>query len=117
MAKSIGEEGRNVAAHKVAELVALSWEDLDRYDLRTEKVTLPSGRTYRVKSRAYWDMDAWQSDMRVSVKVYATQGLRRYWPLTAHAVRGGGGFPEHSSLEGLCGAVVGGFSRTLAQGG
>jgi hypothetical protein len=86
--------GRSLAEQKGAELAALSWEELDSYEPRDEQVALPSGQTFRVNSKAYWDMDAWRSDMLVSVNVYALRGWRRYRPYTARALRGGEDLPE-----------------------
>jgi hypothetical protein len=94
VSEHVGDEGRDLATQKVDELVALPWKALDRYEPRDEDVTSPSSRRFRVKSHAYWDMEAWQSDMRVTVKVYAPRGLHRYWPFAAHALRGGEDLPE-----------------------
>ena len=88
------DEGRGLADRKLAELSALSWEELDRYQARAETVTLGSGRRFRVKSMAYWDMDPWQSDMQISVKVYSARGWRRYWPYKARTIRPGENLPE-----------------------
>jgi hypothetical protein len=88
------DEGRSLAEQRAAELAALSWEELDSYEPRDEHVALPSGHTFRVNSKAYWDMEARQSDMLVSVKVYALRGWRRYRPYTARAFRGGEDLPE-----------------------
>jgi hypothetical protein len=88
---------KTIAAQKADELVALSWEDLDRYEPRVEEVTSVNGRTFRVKSHTSWDMDAWESDMRVTIKVYATRGWRRYWPTTGRALRHGEDLPTRST--------------------
>jgi hypothetical protein len=86
-------EAQKIAAQKADELVALSWDDLDRYEPRVEKVTSENGRRFQVKSHTSWDMDAWESDMRVTVKVYAPRGWRRYWPVTGRALRHGEDLP------------------------
>jgi hypothetical protein len=70
-------EPRKIAAQKADELAALSWNDLDRFEPRVEVVTSVNGRRFRVKSHTSWDMDAWQSDMCVTVKVYATREYQR----------------------------------------
>jgi hypothetical protein len=88
------EEGRSLALRTAAEVAALSWEKLDSYEPHDDQVTLESGHTFRVKSSAFWDMDAWQSDMQVSVKVYSSHGWRRYRPYTARAFRAGEDLPE-----------------------
>jgi hypothetical protein len=79
-------DAQKIAAQTADELVARSWDDLDRYEPRVEEVTSVNGRRFRVKSHASWDMDAWESDMRVTVKVYATRGWRRLWPVTVRAL-------------------------------
>jgi hypothetical protein len=86
-------EAQKIAAQKADELVSLSWDDLDRYEPRVEEVTSVHGRRFRVKSHTFWDMDAWESDMRVTVKVYATRGWCRYWPVTGRALRNGEDLP------------------------
>ena len=67
---------------------ALTWEELDAYGKREETVTTPSGATLRMKSLAYWDMDEWASGLDIVVKVYASSGLRRFWPYKPYAGRG-----------------------------
>lgn len=54
MSTTIEDEARAFADRKLAELSALSWEELDRYEARAETVTLGSGRSFKVKSLAYW---------------------------------------------------------------
>jgi hypothetical protein len=90
-------DARKLAAQTADELVALSWDDLDRYEPRVEEVTSVNGRRFRVKSHTSWDMDAWESDMRVTVKVYAARGWRRYWPITGRALRHGEDLPARST--------------------
>jgi hypothetical protein len=88
------EEGRSLALRTAAAVAALSWDELDSYEPREDQVTLASGHRFRVKSNAYWDMDARQSDMHVSVKVHSSRGWRRYRPYTARAFRAGEDQPE-----------------------
>jgi hypothetical protein len=90
-------DAQTIAAQKADELVALSWNDLDRYEARVEEVISVNGRRFRVKSHTSWDMDAWESDMRVTVKVYAKSGWRRYWPTTGRALRRGEDLPARST--------------------
>jgi hypothetical protein len=90
-------EGRTLAQRKAEEVSALPWDELGRYDEKIEEVELPSGEKVRVKTFAFWDMDEWESDMRVSVKVYASRGWRRYWPWKASRVRGGETLPTQRS--------------------
>jgi hypothetical protein len=82
-------EGQLIAEAKAAELVAMTWEELDAYGERVENVTAASGRTFRVKSFAFWDMDEWASGLNISVKAYAQNGLRRVWGYKAWKTRGG----------------------------
>jgi hypothetical protein len=93
------DEGREIASEKLAALQRLSWAELDSYGTRAGRVTAPSGRTYRVKCSAYWDMGAWESGMELTVKVYARRGLRRLWPYTAHGDRGGADDPVPSGPQ------------------
>ncbi len=88
------EGGRALAEAKVAEIEALTWEELDSYGEQVEQVTLPSGEVFRVKSHAFWDMDDWESDLHISVTVYAARGLRRFFPYRARGFRGGETLPD-----------------------
>jgi hypothetical protein len=99
MSQRSPEDGRSLAERKVADLTALSWEELDRYDRQVEEVELPSGEQLRVVSLAFWDMDAWESDMLLSVKVYATRGWRRFRPYTARGFRGGEDLPDRPAVS------------------
>lgn len=82
-------EGEAIAQAKAAEVAALSWAELDAYGDRVENVTGPSGRSFCVRSRAFWDMDEWASGMNIHVKAYAPTGLRRFWGYKAWKERGG----------------------------
>ena len=86
-------EARALAHRKAQEVSALPWDELDRYGEKVEEVELPTGKKARVKICAFWDMDDWESDMNVIVKVYAPRGCRRYWPWKAARVRGGETLP------------------------
>jgi hypothetical protein len=90
-------EGQLLADAKASELEALTWDDLDAYGSRVEYVAAPSGRTYRVRSAAFWDMDEWESDLYISVKAYAPRGFRRFWGYNAWKVRGGENLPQRPS--------------------
>jgi hypothetical protein len=61
-------EGQALADAKADEIARLSWNELDAYGERTEQSTAPSGRVFRVSSRAYWDMEPWASGIEISVK-------------------------------------------------
>jgi hypothetical protein len=88
------EDGRALAEAKAAEINGLTWDQLDAYGQRIERVTLPSGKAFRVKSVTFWDMDDWESDLHISVAVYAESGWRRFWPYKARGFRGGETMPE-----------------------
>jgi hypothetical protein len=82
-------EGRALADAKADEVARLSWEELDTYGERTEQSTAPSGRVFRISSRAYWDMEPWASGIEIIVKVSPPSGVRRFWRYKARRTRGG----------------------------
>jgi hypothetical protein len=86
---SVHPDERGVAEERGDEIAALSWEQLDAYGEREETIDAPIGDAFRVKSRAYWDMEDWASGMNISVKVYAPSGVRRIWGYKAWRTRGG----------------------------
>ncbi len=65
---------RALAEQPIAELVTL----IDRP--RREEVRGASGRAYRVKSSAFWDAEAWGSDLFVEARVFELSGWRRRFP-------------------------------------
>jgi hypothetical protein len=74
-----------------------SWESLDELEAaepRTEELEAPSGRRYRVKVWASWDMDPWESDFYVWAKVYGRSGWRGRFAYRDVVVRGGEGLPD-----------------------
>jgi hypothetical protein len=77
--------GRSLAEAKLRELEALTWEELDSYGKRVEVAQAQNGRRCRVKSVAFWDMEPWESDMCVIVKVYDPP----WWPVPTDKVVGG----------------------------
>jgi hypothetical protein len=85
----VAEEAGQIARDKVDALKSLSWDELDAYGSRQEKVVSPAGRRLRVKSWAGWDMEPWASEIGITVKVYASGGFRRFVPITARGGRGG----------------------------
>lgn len=87
-------EATRLARAKLRELESLSWDELDAYVERVEETPSESGRRFRVKSYTFWDMEPWESDMYVKVKVYAPRGLRRLWPYTVVGGRGGEELPR-----------------------
>ena len=81
-------EGQALADAKADEIARLSWNELDAYGERMEQGTAPSGRVFRVNSRAYWDMEPWASGIEISVKACASGGVRRIWGYKARTTRG-----------------------------
>jgi phosphoglycolate phosphatase-like HAD superfamily hydrolase len=82
------DDPRLVARARAKEIATLSWEELDAYAKRTEKVVTPTGRQLRVKSIAFWDMEEWASGMYVIVRVYPGGGWRRFVGESAVETRG-----------------------------
>jgi hypothetical protein len=90
---SAGEktEVREFLRRRAAAIKALPWQKLDRYGRQTEEFIAESGRSYRVVSRAFWDLGdhPWETDLEITVAAYAPTGWRRWWPYRASDVRGG----------------------------
>jgi hypothetical protein len=82
------DEARNLAAAKAKSIAALSWSELDAYGKREEAVRSDTGRSFRVMSHVFWDMEDWESAIYVFVKVYPSSGWRRLWGYTAVETRG-----------------------------
>jgi hypothetical protein len=95
------DDPRLVARARAKEIASLSWEELDAYGKRTEEVVTPSGRQLRVKSIAFWDMEAWASGMYVIVRVRPGRGWRRFVGESAVETRGDydDPVPERPSTE------------------
>jgi hypothetical protein len=55
------EDPRRLADTKAKEIAGLSWEELDEYGKRVEEVVTATGRRFRVRSIAFWDMEEWAS--------------------------------------------------------
>lgn len=85
----VATEGQALADAKADEIARLSWQELDTYGERTEQSIGPSGRVFRVRSRAYWDMEPWASGIEIIVKANAPSGIRRIWGCKARRTRGG----------------------------
>jgi len=89
VSSSVNDDPRRLAHAKAKEIARLSWEELDAYGERAEELITASGRRFRVKSLAFWDLEEWASAMYVVVKVYPSRGLRRFWGYSAVETRGG----------------------------
>lgn len=88
MSSHVADDPRQLARAKAKEIAGLSWEELDAYGKLVEDVMSPTGRRFRVKSHAFWDMEAWESGMYVIVRVYPTPRWRRFWGYSAVETRG-----------------------------
>lgn len=89
MRSTPADEGRALATAKAKAVASLRWEERDRYGQRVEDVVSPTGRTFRLKSFAFWDMEEWESAMYVIVQAYPSQGWRLWRSYKAVEVRGG----------------------------
>jgi hypothetical protein len=85
---TMAAEGQTLADKKADEIARLGWSELDAYGERTERITSPSGRVFRVSSRAYWDMEPWASGIEISVRARPATGMRLR-SYTARRTRGG----------------------------
>jgi hypothetical protein len=54
-----------------------------------EHYTTRARNSYRVVTKAYCDMDEWESGIEVDGRAYAAHGWRRWLPYKEHRVRGG----------------------------
>jgi hypothetical protein len=79
VSSGVVDDPRQLARAKAKEIAGLSWEELDAYGKQVEDVMSPTGRRFRVKSHAFWDMEAWESGMYVIVRVHPTPRWRRFW--------------------------------------
>ncbi|HEY7381779.1 MAG TPA: hypothetical protein VH572_11240 [Gaiella sp.] len=94
------DEGRALARSTAKRIAGLSWEELDAYGQRVERVESSTGQPFRVVTTAFWDMDDWASDMLIVARVYAERGWRRWRPWRAVEVRGGEGLRLSGSRSG-----------------
>jgi len=85
----VPNDPRELARVRAKEIAGLSWEELDAYGKRVQEVVTATGRRFRVKSIAFWDMEEWESGMYVIVRVYPIQRWRRFWGYSAVETRGG----------------------------
>ena len=83
-------EARALIEQRLRHYQDADWIELNEIILtpKIEELTTASGRRYRVKSRAWFDMEAWESGLYVDVYVYAERGLRRRWPYKGVTERG-----------------------------
>jgi hypothetical protein len=89
VSSAVADDPRRLADATAKEIAGLSWKELDAYGKRVEEVVSASGRRFRVKSIAFWDMEEWESAMYVIVRVYPIPRWRRFWGYAAVETRGG----------------------------
>ena len=82
-------EAEAILRPRLDALYAMSWRELDCYGEKEEVVTTPGGRTFRVVTGAFWDMDEWASGMELYAKAYPESGLRRWFAYKLWGDRGG----------------------------
>jgi hypothetical protein len=72
-------EARELTERRIQELAALSLEELLRYEGQPvkERITGPSGRSYRSHTYVFWDMEPHESELIARVDLRGT-GLR-WW--------------------------------------
>ena len=75
---------RRLADTKAKEIAGLSWVELDEYGKQVEEVVTATGRRFRVKSTAFWDIEEWASTMYVIVNVYPDPALPGRFGLPEH---------------------------------
>jgi hypothetical protein len=78
--------GDELANSQLEEVLALPWQEVERWGNRDGAVA-EHGTTFRVRTRVFWDMEPWESDLHVTVRVYAKRGWRRWRPFRARALR------------------------------
>ena len=83
------QEVREFLRERTKAIQSLSWVELDRYGKRTEHFRTRTGTSYRVVSRAFWDMGEWKSGIEIYVKARAPSGWHRWWRYKESASRGG----------------------------
>jgi hypothetical protein len=64
-------EARTIAEDRLREVAALPLEELLRFEEGPvdDEVTAPSGKAYRIHTEAFWDWEAYDSDLFVKVSV------------------------------------------------
>jgi len=73
----------------------LTWKELDAYGEQTETVTLASGTRLRVRTKTYWDMGPWESDLHIVAEAGPrARRIGRAWPYREHRVRPGEELPR-----------------------
>lgn len=59
------DEAFAILRPRLEALTRLSWLEMDSYGEKEEADESPSGRNFRVVTRAFWDMDEWASGMEL----------------------------------------------------
>jgi hypothetical protein len=77
------DEALAILGPRLEALTLMSWREMDAYGKQEETVKAPSGRTFRVVTAAFWDMDEWASGMELYAEAYSESGPKSLRPLTA----------------------------------
>ncbi len=83
------EEALALLRPRVEAVASLSWEEMDKYGEQEEFVRSASGRSFRIVTGAFWDMEEWGSGMEIYAMAYAERGWRKRFPYKEWRVRGG----------------------------
>ena len=78
-------EARELTEERIQKLAALPLQEVLRFQEQSveERITGPSGRSYRVHTHAFWDMDPYESDLIVRVDL---SGRGLYWWQRYHGI-------------------------------
>src|SRR5438445_11666616 len=88
------EAVRRAVKEGLAVLEAMSWDDLDQHETRIDTLIAPSGRRFRIRTWAYWDMEPWESDMWLVAEAQPEGGFFRWrWPVKERELRRGETLP------------------------
>ena len=88
------EAVRGAVKQGLAELEAMSWNELDRHETRIDALVGPSGRRFRIRTWAHWDMDPWESDIWLVAEAQPERAFLRWrWPIKERALRRGETMP------------------------
>jgi hypothetical protein len=87
------DEALAILGPRLEALTRMSWREMDAYGNQEEMVESPSGRTFRVVTGAFWDMDEWASGMELYAEAYTQSGPKSRRPYRLWASRGAPGDP------------------------
>jgi hypothetical protein len=95
VAPTEADDAREILRREVGVMEQLSWDELDGYEDRTTEISSDSGRTFRVRTMTYCDMDPWQSDRWMVAEAHSLgRRTHRKWSYREDTIRGGEELPE-----------------------